>query len=87
MNTTQRLQAAKKLISNRKNWCKGFYLFKGKHCAIGALKAVGWSLKADNLLDKAAVRMGYECAIVLNDDGTHKLVMKMFDAAIRASKK
>lgn len=89
MNTTEKLRAAKKLIKDKRNWCKGFFEWKGKHCAFGALGHVAPDRyhRASSCLDDAAIGMGYDCGMDLNDKGTHALVMKMFDRAIYASKK
>jgi hypothetical protein len=86
----QLLLDAKSLIEDPKNWTRGTYRsFTGRHCAIGALRAVAGRLKspspawsAHELLIKIARSRGFASVEAMNDKSSHAAVLAAFDEAI-----
>lgn len=88
------LRAAKALISDPKNWCKGHYHDRGRFCAMGACRAVVRAtrpypqteerLDRIGAMEKALHVMIGKCPPTWNDEKTttHADVMAAFDQAI-----
>jgi hypothetical protein len=87
------LRDAKTLIENPQNWAQWRYqTFGGRHCAVGALRAVAkglndprieWSAHA--LLNTVARSRGFSSAEEMNDRSSHSDVLDAFDSAIAAA--
>ena len=86
----QLLQDAKGLIEDSRNWTRRAYRsFRGRHCAVGALRAVAGCLKGPSpawsaleLLIKVAESRGFESVEAMNDRSSHGAVLTAFDEAI-----
>jgi hypothetical protein len=86
----QLLLDAKGLIEDPKNWTRGTYRsLRGRHCAIGALRAVAGRLRspssawsAHQLLIKVARSHGFASVEAMNDKSSHTAVLAAFDDAI-----
>ncbi len=79
------LKAAKKLIENPDNWCKGNFKFHNMYCSLGAVNQIDVMCDSGkDALDYSAKRLGFKSAVELNDHyrTTHKDVMRMFNLAI-----
>lgn len=92
------LKAARKLITLRKNWTQGWFAHSktGKEvdprsryatcwCASGAIRKFNpnWYADAERALEDA---MHGEIS-TFNDDSSHRLVLRAFDAAIKLAEK
>jgi len=82
------LREARALISDEAQWVQGVYERDGRHCAIGAVQAVGrghWRgvrrEAASELLHVARLH-GHHSVESMNDSLTHAEVLAMFDTAI-----
>jgi hypothetical protein len=83
---------ARKLISDKKHWCRGAWHQKragvDQYCALGALHEIGKGSDGNTnaIVNKtlgAASRELYSTDIVnVNDDLGHEATLKMFDRAI-----
>jgi hypothetical protein len=86
----QLLLDAKGLIEDPKNWTRGTYQsLRGRHCPIGALRAVAGRLRspspvwsAHQLLIKVARSHGFASVEAINDKSSHAAVLAAFDDAI-----
>jgi hypothetical protein len=84
------LQHAKGLIEDPKNWTRGTYRsLSGRHCAVGALRAVAACLKspspawsAHEFLIRVARLRGFTSVEAMNDHSSHAEVLGAFDEAI-----
>lgn len=84
------LQEARALIEDPKNWTQGTYRsFRGRYCAVGALRAVArrlsgpvpaWS--AHELLINIARSRGFASVEAMNDRSSHAAVLALFDETI-----
>ncbi len=97
-NSYEVLRAARKLIRNRKNWCRQVYSRAGaagqmRYCAIGAVRYLPDPISessrsmAVRLLGKALPE-SYSNVASFNDHRrtTHEDVLKLYDRAIRLAK-
>ena len=82
------LREARALIGEESRWVQGVYERDGRHCAMGALQAVGrghWRgvrrEAATELLHVARLH-GHHSVESMNDSLTHSEVLAMFDTAI-----
>jgi hypothetical protein len=86
----QLLRDARDLIADPRNWTQRIYRsFRGRRCAVGALRAVAsrlddpslaWS--AHGLLIKIARSRGFTNVEAMNDRSSHGAVLRAFDEAI-----
>jgi len=91
-NTTivRLLQDAKGLIEDPRNWTRRAYRsLRGRHCAVGALRAISGRLKGPSpawsaleLLIKVARSRGFASVEAMNDGSSHDAVLAAFDEAI-----
>jgi hypothetical protein len=92
MTPKEVLIAAKALIDTEGKWTKGHYHEDGRHCAMGALYAVGLEHKvlikpAASVLEEAIPTRYWQTPEGYNDSRkrTHADVMAWFDRAIEAA--
>ena len=84
------LREAKELISDPRFWMRGTYWwFRGRRCAVGALRAAAKRIKdpvpawlAHSLLIAVARARGFANAEAMNDRSSHSAVLHAFDEAI-----
>jgi hypothetical protein len=94
IGVVQLLETAKRMIENPGHWVKGSYATsRGRHCAVGALRAAASGLSASSTLPHAhafllevAGRRGFETVERMNDRSMHGEVMAAFDEAIAAAR-
>jgi hypothetical protein len=93
------LEAARLLIASEEAWVQGAYhTSTGRHCAIGALRAVaaqmhghgggggrGAKMQAHTLLLAVARQRGFDSVETMNDRSSHVQVLAAFDAAIASA--
>ena len=86
----QLLRDARSLIADPRDWTQRIYRsFRGRRCAVGALRAaasglddpsLAWS--AHGLLIKIARSRGFTNVEAMNDRSSHAAVLRAFDEAI-----
>jgi hypothetical protein len=86
----QLLRDARELIADPRNWTQRIYRsFRGRRCAVGALRAaasrlddptLAWS--AHGMLIKIARSRGFTNVEAMNDRSSHAAVLRAFDEAI-----
>jgi hypothetical protein len=86
----QLLRDARELIADPRSWTQRIYRsFRGRRCAVGALRAaasglddpsIAWS--AHGLLIKIARSRGFTNVEAMNDRSSHAAVLRAFDEAI-----
>ena len=89
--TVQLLEDARDLIKDPQHWTQGTYRsFRGRRCAIGALRAVARRLSgpspawaAHRLLIDIARSRGFASVEAMNDHSSHHDVVSAFDEAVR----
>ncbi len=100
MKPSEALQAARALIEDRGNWCKGALMIRTldgheRRCAFGAANAVpgGMSFPACDYLTRAAEAVvddrydpkKHNPVTHINDECGHAAVMDLYDVAISAA--
>jgi hypothetical protein len=88
--TLQMLMIGRALIEDRKNWIQGRYETRGgRRCAVGALRAAARRLNipttqngAHAVLLSVAMERGFNDIERMNDNSTHRQVLRAFDDAI-----
>jgi hypothetical protein len=84
------LREAKGLIDDPRRWMRGTYWwFRGRRCAVGALRAAAKRLKdpvpawlAHSFLITVARSRGFTNVEAMNDRSSHAAVLRAFDEAI-----
>lgn len=86
----QLLRDARDLVADPRNWTQRIYRsFRGRRCAVGALRAaasrlddpsLAWS--AHGLLIRIARSRGFTNVEAMNDRSSHAAVLRAFDEAI-----
>jgi hypothetical protein len=91
VQTVRLLEDARELIKDPQHWTQGTYRsFRGRRCAVGALRAIARRLSGPNpawaahrlLIDIARSR-GFASVEAMNDHSSHRDVLSAFDEAIR----
>jgi hypothetical protein len=90
VQVAQLLRGARELIADPRDWTQRIYRsFRGRRCAVGALRAaaaglddpsIAWS--AHGLLIKIARSRGFTNVEAMNDRSSHAAVLRAFDEAI-----
>jgi hypothetical protein len=84
MTVREVLCKARKLISNKANWCQWALHMGDQHCALGALEHVSGTRHGPEMETlRAAAKELYGSSIVtVNDSHGYEATLKMFDRAI-----
>lgn len=98
MTAAEYLRRAQAVIADPAHWCQGVgareadgrrCLVRSSRarswCASGAMAFVGADEESVALLDAAAEELWGSGIQIVNDQGSHFIVMQVFDAAIQAS--